>query len=298
MIGAILGFAGSNFLDRIAVVQIDPWLGALVKTIPSLVFAVILLTVRRTWSQMRPGRPEYIGPSAVGLFLVSGVLSVIGLVVYFYALRLAGLALTVPFLQTQIVWATVIGWLFMQERFHPPAILGIAIAAAGLMLLSYGQMYGRPVSDSWALGVPLTLLAALAFSITGAIARAGQLKGADQSTGMFLRFCVSVVLVLAIVAITGRFPLLAAASARDLAALLVSGVLNGVIAMYCFFTALRYMAVGRAFAMNGANPIVAVALGAIYLDEYINALMWVGIVLGFVGIVLVQVFKPAERKAA
>lgn len=298
ILGAILGFAGSNFLDRVAVVQIDPWIGALVKSLPSLVFALILLTTRTTWAQMRPGAPAYIGGKAITLFVASGVISVLGLVVYFYSLRLAGLALTIPFLQTQVLWATVIGWVFMQERFHAPALAGIATVAAGLMLLSYGQMLGRPVSDNWVFGVPLALLAALAFSITGAIARVGQLKGADQSTGMFLRFGASVIVVLALVALTGRLPLLAAASARDLAALLASGVLNGVIAMYCFFTALRYMSVGRAFAINGANPIVAVGLGAIFLGEYINGLMWAGIALGFVGILLVQMFKPSEKKAS
>ena len=297
ILGAILGFAGSNFLDRVAVVKIDPWIGALVKSLPSLVFAVILLTTRGKWGQMRTGDPAYIGRKALMLFLASGVVSVLGLVVYFYALRMAGLALTIPFLQTQILWATVIGWIFMQERFHAPALIGIATVAAGLMLLSYGQMLGRPVSDSWAIGVPLALLAALAFSITGAIARAGQLKGADQSTGMFLRFGASVIVVLALVTLSGRLPLLSAASSRDIAALLASGVLNGVIAMYCFFTALRYMSVGRAFAINGANPIVAVALGAVFLGEYINGLMWTGIALGFVGILLVQLFKPSEKKA-
>lgn len=298
ILGAILGFAGSNFLDRVAVVQIDPWIGAFVKSVPSLVFAVILLTTRGTWAQMRPRAPTYIGRPALVLFLASGVVSVLGLVVYFYSLRVAGLAVTIPFLQTQILWATVIGWIFMHERFHAPALVGIATVAAGLMLLSYGQMLGRPVTDSWALGVPLALLAALAFSITGAIARAGQLQGADQSTGMFLRFGSSVVVVLALVAFSGRLPLLAAASSRDIAALLASGVLNGVIAMYCFFTALRYMSVGRAFAINGANPIVAVALGAMFLGEYITGLMWAGIALGFAGILLVQIFKPAEKKAS
>jgi O-acetylserine/cysteine efflux transporter len=298
MIGAILGFAGSNFLDRVAVVQIDPWLGALVKSIPSLVFAVILLALRNTWAQMRPGTATYIGGRAVVLFLVSGVISVLGLVLYFYSLRVAGLAVTVPFLQTQILWATVIGWIFMHERFHAPALAGIATVAGGLMLLSYGQMLGRPVSEQWLVGVPLALSAALAFSVTGAIARAGQLRGADQSTGMFLRFGVSVVLVGALVAMSGRLPQLWSASARDLAALLASGILNGVVAMYCFFTALRYMSVGRAFAINGVNPIVAVGLGALFLGEYINLLMWAGIALGVTGVVLVQAFKPAEKKAA
>jgi transporter family protein len=296
--GAILGFAGSNFFDRVAVVQIDPLLGALIKTIPSLVFAAILLTTRATWGQMRPGAAGYIGGRAVWLLGISGVVSILGLIVYFYALRVAGLALTIPFLQTQILWATLIGWVFMQERFHPRALAGIATVAGGLMLLSYGQMLGRPVSASWAAGVPLALAAALAFSITGAIARAGQLKGADQSTAMFLRFGASIVVVLFVAGLTGRLPLLAAASWRDVFALLLSGVLNGVIAMYCFFTALRFMSVGRAFAVNGLNPIVAVALGTVFLGEYINTMMWAGIALASVGVLLVQLFKPAEKKAS
>jgi drug/metabolite transporter (DMT)-like permease len=296
--GAILGFAGSNFFDRVAVVQVDPFNGALVKSIPSLVFAIVLLTVRGKWAQMRPASASYIGGRAVWLFTISGVVSIAGLVAYFYALRRAGLAVTIPFLQTQILWATVIGWVFMQERLHAQALAGIATVVAGLMLLSYGQMLGRPVSSSWPSGIPLALAASLSFATTGAIARAGQLRGADQSTGMFLRFGTSIVMVSALVAATGRLGVLSAASARDIGALLLSGVLNGVVAMYCFFTALRFMSVGRAFAINGLNPIVAVVLGTIFLHEYINTLMWAGIALATVGILLVQLFKPAEKKAA
>jgi transporter family protein len=219
------------------------------------------------------------------------------LIVYFYALRVGGLTLTIPFLQTQILWATVIGWVFMRERFQPRALAGIVVVVVGLMLLSYGQMLGRPVSENWVSGVPLALLAALAFSVTGAIARAGQLKGADQSTAMFLRFGASLVLAIAVAGAAGQLPHLAEASPRDLGALLSSGVLNGVIAMYSFFTALRFMSVGRAFAINGLNPILAVFLGTLLLGEYINALMWAGIVVASIGVMVVQAFKPEEKKA-
>ena len=297
IVGAILGFAGSNVFDRIAVVRIDPLLGALVKTIPSLVLAIALLQSRRLWAQMKPGAPGYIGGAAIGLLVISGVVSIAGLIVYFYALRVGGLALTIPFLQTQILWATVIGWVFMHERFQPRALAGIVVVVGGLMLLSYGQLLGRPMSENWTSGAPRALLAALAFSVTGAIARAGQLKGADQSTAMFLRFGASMVLAIAVAGITGRLPALADASPRDLGALLLSGVLNGVIAMYSFFTALRFMSVGRAFAINGLNPVLAVFLGTLLLGEYINALMWTGIALASLGVLLVQAFKPAEKKA-
>jgi transporter family protein len=296
IVGAILGFAGSNFFDRVAVVQTDPLVSALVKSVPSLVFAVILLTTRGTWTQMRAASPRYIGHRALWLFVLSGVLSIGGLMIYFAALRIAGLVVTVPFLQTQILWATLIGWVFMKERFSAHALVGIATVLVGLMLLSYGQMMGRPVSDRWFVGIPLALGAAIAFGATGAIARAGQLKGADQSTGMFLRFAVSLVLALAALVVTGKLGLIGALTPRDAGALLLSGVLNGVIAIYCFFTALRLMSVGRAFALNGLNPIVAVFLGWLFLREYINMTMIAGIVLTSLGIILVQVYKPKEQQ--
>jgi transporter family protein len=295
--GAILGFAGSNVFDRIAVVRIDPLLGALVKTVPSLLFAIVLLQSRRLWTQIKPGSAGYIGAPAIALLVTSGVVSILGLAVYFYALRVGGLALTIPFLQTQILWATIIGWVFMHERFQPRALAGIVVVVGGLMLLSYGQMLGRPMSEGWVSGVPLALLASLSFSVTGAIARAGQLKGADQSSAMFLRFSSSLVVAVVVAGLTGRLPGLAQASARDLGALLLSGVLNGVVAMYSFFTALRFMSVGRAFAVNGLNPILAVFLGTFLLREYINATMWAGIFLASLGVLLVQAFKPTEKKA-
>jgi drug/metabolite transporter (DMT)-like permease len=56
------------------------------------------------------------------------------------------------------------------------------------------------------------------------------------------------------------------------------------------------MSVGRAFALNGLNPIVAVFLGWLFLREYINMTMIAGIVLTSLGIILVQVYKPKEQQ--
>lgn len=297
MLGAAIGFATSNVFDRAAVVQVDPFVGAFYKSIPPLAFACLLLSTRGTWKQMAPSSPRYIGAAAIRLLAFSGLLSIGGLIVYFYALRLSGLAITVPFLQTQIIWATIMAWVFMQERFNRKALAGLATVVAGLMLLSYGQTLGRAVSAQWPLGVPLGLVAALCFGAAGTIARAGQLGGADQSTGLFLRFSTSIVVVLALLAASGRWGLLLQVSGVDLAKLVASGVLNGVVAIYCFFTALRLMSVGRAFALNGLNPIIAVFFGYALLGEYVNAVMLTGIVLASAGIVLVQVFKPVEKKA-
>ena len=78
--------------------------------------------------------------------------------------------------------------------------------------------------------------------------------------------------------------------------LFLSGILSGPIAVYCFFIALRLMSVGRTFALNGLNQIVAAILAVLFLGEFINVLMVVGILATFVGVGLVQLYKPAEEK--
>lgn len=63
--------------------------------------------------------------------------------------RASSLSLVIPFQYTQIIWATLIGWLYFGERMNAYAVCGIAvIVAAGLALLfvNAGRSIPAPAS--------------------------------------------------------------------------------------------------------------------------------------------------------
>lgn len=107
---------------------------------------------------------------------------------------------------------------------------------------------------------------------------------------------MGIALTIAILAGAGRLGAIGEAAVRDLLTLLASGVLSGVLAIYCLFTALRLMSVARIYTLHSFTPLLAAGLGRALFGESVNGPMAIGIGLTSLGVVLVQVAGPAEGK--
>ena len=207
-----------------------------------------------------------------------------------------GVTITVPVQETYVIWGTLIAWVFLHERIHRYALGGVVLIFVGLVGLSFGQSRGQPISPHWYWAIPLGFTTALTYGISGVLWRDGQLRGAHQSVAIFLQFITSVVVGFAGLVVAGRLPTLHTATWRALAALLASGVLSGVLAIYCMFTALRLMAVARVYAFSSLTPLVATLFAHFFLHEFLNGLMLAGIVLVSIGVILTQIFRPKDER--
>jgi len=296
--GAVLGYATAEILDRVAVRQADPLIGPFLRGLPSLALGIILVWKNHTLSQVRPGSVRYIGRRPIVSLLTAGVLSTLGLFAYYFAMQAGGVVITVPVLQTYVIWGTLIAWVFLGERLTRLAVLGIGLLFLGLGFLSWGQLSGHPASLHWYLAIPLAFFAALTYGISGVLWRDAQLRGAHQSTAILLQFLASEGVALLGLVAMGRTGSIVDTAGRNLAALLASGVISGVIAIYCLFTALRLMAVARVYAFFPLNPIMATLFAHFVLHEYLSLMMLAGVALVSAGLTLTQVFSPKEEKQA
>jgi drug/metabolite transporter (DMT)-like permease len=206
--------------------------------------------------------------------------------------------ITIPVQETYVIWGTLIAWVVLRERIHRYALVGVGLIFAGLLGLALGQATGQPSSPLWYWAIPLGFGTALAYGVSGVLWRAGQLRGAHQSTAILLQFATSVTVGLVGLLIAGRTPPLLTTNWRALAALLTSGVLSGVLAIYCMFTALRLMAVARVYAFSSLTPLAATLFAHIFLHEFLNLLMLLSIVLVSTGVILTQIFRPNDERQA
>ena len=296
--GSVLGYASANIFDRLGVIHADPLIGPVLRGLPSLFLGVFLVSKHHTLDQLRPASPRYIGRRAILSFVWAGVLSTLGLFLYYFAIRVGGVTVTIPVQETYVIWGTLIAWHFLHERIPRYAVGGVVLIFGGLVALSWGQSRGHPASPLWYWAVPLALCTALSYGISGVLWRDGQLRGAHQSTAILLQFITSVAVGLAGLIALGRGPALLGTGWHALLALLTSGVLSGIFAIYCMFTALRLMAVARVYAFSSLTPLVATLFAHFFLHEYLNGLVFGGVVLVSIGVLLTQVFRPAEEKQA
>jgi drug/metabolite transporter (DMT)-like permease len=297
-LGSVLGYASANIFDRAAVAHADPLIGPVLRGLPSLALGIILMWKHRTLDQLRQGSPRYIGMRPILAFVAAGLISTFGLFLYYLAMSLGGVTITIPVQETYVIWGTLIAWIFLHERIHRYAFAGVLLIFVGLVALSLGQSHGQPISPHWYWAIPLGLTTALTYGIAGVLWRDGQLRGAHQSVAIFLQFVTSVVVGFGGLLVAGRLPALQAATWRALVALLSSGVLSGVLAIYCMFTALRLMAVARVYAFSSLTPLVATLFAHFFLHEFLNGLMLGGIALVSIGVILTQVFRPKDERQA
>jgi drug/metabolite transporter (DMT)-like permease len=248
--------------------------------------------------QLRPSSSRYIGRRAILSLILAGIVSTLGLFLYYFAIRLGGVTVTIPVTETYVIWGTLVAWVFLSERIHRYAVVGVLSIFVGLVTLSWGQLQGHPVSPLWYWAIPLAFSTALTYGISGVAWRDGQLRGAHQSTAIFLQFAASVLVGLVGWVALGRGPALLDTNWHSILALLTSGVLSGVFAIYCMFTALRLMAVARVYAFSSLTPLVATFFAHFFLHEYLNGLVLVGVVLVSIGVILTQVFRLTEERQA
>ncbi|MDR3678036.1 MAG: DMT family transporter [Acidobacteriota bacterium] len=297
-LGTVLGYASASIFDRVAVETTDPLIGPVLRGLPSLLLGIFLVWKHGTLDQMRPSSPRYIGHRAILAFVAAGIISTLGLFLYYFAIRLGGVIITIPVQETYVIWGTLIAWVFLRERIHRHALLGVAFICGGLVALSLGTLGGQPISPRWYWAIPLAFSTALAYGVSGVLWRDGQLRGAHQSTAIFVQFATSVVVGLGGLLLVVPGLVLHRAAWRGLEALLISGVLSGVLAIYCMFTALRLMAVARVYAISSIQPLVATLFAHFFLHEFLNLSMLVGILLVSAGVILTQVFRPKEERQA
>jgi len=297
-LGSVFGYASANIFDRLAVIHADPLIGPFLRGIPSLLLGIVLVLRNKTLDQLRPSSSRYIGRRAFLSFVLAGFLSTLGLFLYYFAIRIGGVIITIPVLETYVIWGTLIAWFFLGERFRRMVLLGVGLIAAGLVVLSLGQLRGQPITPYWYWAIPLVLFTALTYGISGVLWRDGQLRGAHQSTAILLQFVTSVAVALAGLAVGGRLSMIGAATGREIAALLTSGVLSGILGIYCMFTALRLMSVARVYAFSSLTPLVATLFAWLFLDEYLNLIMIVGVLLVTAGVGLTQIYRPKDERQA
>ena len=295
-LGTVLGYASANIFDDAAVKLAGPFIGPLYRGLPSLAMGIILMWKQRTINQLRPSSPEYIGLRPILAFVAAGIISTIGLFLYYLSMSFGGVIITVPVQETYVIWGTLIAWIFLHERIHRYALGGVILIFLGLVGLSLGQLRGQPLSPHWYWAIPLALGTALTYGISGVLWRDGQLRGAHQSVAIFLQFSTSVVVAFVGLLVSGQFSTLRTATWHAMAALLASGVLSGVLAIYCMFTALRLMAVARVYAFSSLTPLVATLFAHFFLHEFLNGLMLFGIALVSIGVILTQVFRPKDER--
>lgn len=279
-----LGYASMNLCLRATAVQVDPVLGALVRSVPVSLLGLTMLA----W-QWRSGPRRRPSARALGLLALVGLLfNVSGNGSFQLALALTGLTVTVPVSSGAVLWGgTLVGWRLMGEVITRRAALGLGLLVVALPLLisgSGGLVDGRLV---W-LGGLAAAVAGLSYGGGNALMRRTVVShGLSQGETLAVVPTVGLLALLVIAIVQPGLPALMSLAPSTIGWLLVAGGFNA-IALGSLSRALTSLSVARANALSTLQTAISAAGGVLIFAEPLTGRLLLGLGLTIVGVVLAQ----------
>jgi drug/metabolite transporter (DMT)-like permease len=270
---------------------LNPLLGAGMRALPTLFLCLAL-----GW-RGRSRKPAPTSPLAD--WRIFGALVACGLAVFvtggtllFMALQLGGVAVTTPITGTQVLWSAVIAALLLHQPLNRKMALGMLISICGVCLLALGRGGTWTLSPRWWLAVPFASATALSWALSGVFVAYVLGRGVDRFQAMAVSSLIGVICINAILWIGGNIGVYSTTPGGVLWGLLIAGAL-GMAGLLSFISALAQTTVASANALNSLQVGLAPLISWLLMSESMTVGMGLGIALIMVGVVVVQLTKPA-----
>ena len=271
---------------RIIVTEAPPLLAlALRFSLSGVVGVAIALLAGQSW---RLSRAQWGGVIIFG-FMQNAVY--LGL--NFTAMQWVGASVAAIIGSAMPLLVAVAGWLFMQDRLRPLAVMGLLGGFGGVLMIMLARLQGGvdPV------GLVLCLIAVLALTIATLAARR---LGSTSSDNILM--VVGIQMLVGAVAV--GIPGLATEtwdvtwSWRLAGAFLFASLLSGLLATWVWFRLVARVGAVKASVFHFLNPFVGVLVAWALLDEGMG--MWdvIGVIVIAGGILAVQLSRESAPRAA
>ncbi|MFE0702797.1 EamA family transporter [Streptomyces sp. NPDC058872] len=284
-LGIVYVVWGSTYLGiRIVVETLPPFLSGGARFVTAGLLLAAVVAWRQGVSALKANRRELGSAALVGLLLVLGGNGLVVLAETSVPSGLAALLIAAVPIWVVLLRAT------LGERPGPGAVGGVLLGFAGLGVLTLPGLSGEVKIG----GVLLVLVAALSWSI-GSVSSARLTLPANPFTASAYEMLAGGLAALAVALLRGEHHDLdpAAVSGRSWAALAYLIVFGSLIAFTAYAWLLQTAPVSLAATYAYVNPIVAVLLGALVLNE---ALTWPIALGGVIVVGAVCLIVSTERR--
>lgn len=288
-----LSYTTVNVLLRWAAVEIDPWLGSMLRQVPLALLAwTAVLWVDR--ESVQPSSARFIGWPVLAALVAGGFASfVIGNVFFFGALANGGLGVAAAGAQGGVVVAGALASIALRERPSPQAWVGISIICAGLVFVA--TAHGAP-GDAWLLGLLLALGAGTSYAVSNLVTRTVQRRRAALWVTLAANSVGGFGILLVIQAIRGGGNPLAGTTLDIALIVLAAGCVNA-LALIGIAQSLRHISVAASSSIQSATVVFSFIAAVLIFDETAALPMVVGVTAVAAGIIVASL-RRREAAAA
>jgi drug/metabolite transporter (DMT)-like permease len=281
---------GSTYLGiKVAIDTVPPFVMGFLRFVPAGILLAGAVALRHRRTVRRPTRREVIDTSIVGGFLLLGGM---GLVAWAEQTIPTGIAALLIALMP--MWLAIFGRVLLGERLPRAGVLGIAIGVVGVAILAWPT---SSVDDLDPAGL-VALLASPVFWALGSIYAAR--RAVLPTPALFasgLQMVAGGLILLAASVVTGELPTfdVAAVSRESWLGLLYLLVVGSLVGYTTFAWLLSVAPLPRVATYAYVNPVVAVFLGALLLNEPITPRTIVATIVIVAAVVLIVTARGRVR---
>ena len=217
------------------------------------------------------------------LALLGFLMNIVGNGFVVYAQQYVASGLTAVLIATTPFWsATVERLLPNGERFTTRSLIGLSLGFAGIVILVWPEMTnGGAGGGAFILGVIAIQLACIGWVIGTSFAKRHEL-GDNPFRSTALQMVFSGIMLLSAATAKGDWAELSF-TPRTLAAMLYLSIAGSLVAYSAYIYAIQHLPLQLVSLYAYINPMIAVALGTLLLNEPLSARIIVAAVLVFAG---------------
>ncbi len=192
-------------------------------------------------------------------------------------------------------------FIFPDERITPRKIVGVVLGFFGVMVLASRSWQGGEVITGDLLGQLAIVAASLCYAMGGTYSRKAIQKRLEPivvaAGAMLVASIATGIITFAAPLFGGPAPIAPADMRPDiLNDAIVLGLLNTLVAYTMFYSIVQALGAGRTSMVTYVIPAVSLLLGAIFLNEVIDARLLIGSLMIMGGIAIVNLSIPQLMK--
>lgn len=279
---AVVLYLSNDVSMRMVAVNVNFIAGSIVQALPLVLISGLGL------ARERGDGAHWKNYSILGRILLYGTMQVLmGNVLYFLAMRFGGLSIASPTVQSQAIWAVILGAVLLRETISRNGWAGVVCFAAGIAMITYFKAQNTIIASGWQWGVLFGILAGLSWSSGSVIQKTLFKQQVSQNTIFFYGTLFGIVLLTVLGLGTDPSGFMQSLASPATYKMLVPGLFSS-IATWCFAKALRQIPVSTIIPILSVNILFNTIIGALGWGEYVNTGTIAGLLIAFVGILLSQ----------
>ncbi len=241
--------------------------------VAALIFLILAKALRHPFPQL---------PRTIGCALLSGLFLAVDLSLWHESVHAVGPGISTLLNSLQIFFLAAIGYLYYGERLRPLQLISLALAMAGVALISSPEL-GQP-KGSW--GIISGTISGLLLALAMLTVRKAQQIEKTSLFPLMMWLSLGGALTLVLPALLLNWKSLYPTTARDIGLVLIYGAVMQCVAWGAITYAVPQLPLNLTGLLLLMEPVAALFIDYFLLDKSINGAQWAGAALTLAAIYL------------